>query len=215
MKTRDQINEVLDAVEAVIQDAEIDFSDVTTPADVVKAQIELIAHIRDQLCADGDEPAIEMGEAYGCFDHTAETTEEIARRDEGMFSGRDLARVVPAGVDLTVGSHVLVVSGPERGRVGTALSWRAASDGIGWQVSFAWPPWVTGRDLREAIRSAMQPGRGADDYGAQVHQTASEEQAAAAVTRRVQCPPGRRCLACDRLGYHIEPETVPGGKAEP
>lgn len=91
-----------------------------------------------------------------------ERLRRAARRDEGMFATRDLARVVPAGVDLTVGTHVLVVEGPDRGRVGTALSWRAAADGAGWQVSFAWPPWVTGRDLRDAIREATSQRRGTE-----------------------------------------------------
>lgn len=46
------VDEVLDAVEAVVEDDEIDLSDVTSPAAAKRAQLELIAHIRDQLCVD-------------------------------------------------------------------------------------------------------------------------------------------------------------------
>lgn len=40
---------VLDAVEAVLQDDEVDLSDVDSPAKAKTAQLELVAHIRDQL----------------------------------------------------------------------------------------------------------------------------------------------------------------------
>lgn len=32
---------------------------------------------------------------------------------------------------------------------------------------------------------------------------------------RGRCPPENRCLACDRLGYHIEPETPSTGSVGP
>lgn len=51
------VSEVLDAVEAVIRDDEIDLSDVDTPAKAKEAQLELVAHLRDQLCCDDDDLA--------------------------------------------------------------------------------------------------------------------------------------------------------------
>lgn len=46
---RRELGELLDSVEAVIRDGELDLSDVTSPAKAKDAQLELVAHIRDQL----------------------------------------------------------------------------------------------------------------------------------------------------------------------
>lgn len=44
------VAEVLDATEAVIRDGEVDLDEVTTPEKAREALLELVAHIRDQLC---------------------------------------------------------------------------------------------------------------------------------------------------------------------
>lgn len=46
-----RVAEVLDAVEAVIQDDEIDLTDIDSPEKAKAAQLELVAHIRDQLAS--------------------------------------------------------------------------------------------------------------------------------------------------------------------
>lgn len=47
-----RVAEVLDHAEAVLRDDEVDLSDVDSPQKAKTAQLELIAHLRDQLCAD-------------------------------------------------------------------------------------------------------------------------------------------------------------------
>lgn len=81
------VADVLDAAEAVIEDGEIDFADVTTPEAAKKAQLELIAHLRDQLCCDDDEerdpvdgalvPARRTSDALPLPKKTVEALDEI------------------------------------------------------------------------------------------------------------------------------------------
>ena len=44
-----EVASVLNATEAVLRDDEVDLEDVTTPAKAKEAQLELVAHVRDQL----------------------------------------------------------------------------------------------------------------------------------------------------------------------
>lgn len=64
-QARARVVDALDAAEAVVQDDEVDLSDVTSPAAAKTAQLELIAHLRDQLCADS-EPAAAPAERPVC-----------------------------------------------------------------------------------------------------------------------------------------------------
>jgi hypothetical protein len=47
---RGRVAAALDHAEAVLRDGEVDLDDVTTPEKARVAQLELIAHLRDQLC---------------------------------------------------------------------------------------------------------------------------------------------------------------------
>ena len=73
----------------------------------------------------------------------------VGARDEGMFAGRELAEIVPPedrARNLSPGRDVLVLEGPDRGRIGRILSWRNADRGF--QVTFSVKPW------EEPVRAA-------------------------------------------------------------
>lgn len=126
------------------------------------------------------------------------------QRDEGMYAGRQLARIVPAGVKLNVGDYMLVVDGPDRGRIGKALSWRASDDGIGWQVTFAAQPWSADDEKQRAateidwegtdvwnLVAGMRNAQSCDVAIGQLREWLSRE------SPQPKCsPPSFSCLAC-------------------
>ena len=57
------IEEVLDAIQATIEGDEIDFDDVTTADKAKTMALEIIGHVRDQLCDVVGKPAPSPGNA--------------------------------------------------------------------------------------------------------------------------------------------------------